>query len=268
MNKKINIIILIPYYNAYEDLLKSLKSISEITQVDVLIVDDGSKEKLDIDKLKNEFTQIHELFLIKLQENKGIETALNTGLKWIQEHEQYKYIARLDAGDTCHSDRFKIQSKFLDENPNIYLVGSWVNFVDIHGNNLFVLKVPTQHDKIKTKLYVNNMFIHPAVMFRREVIDTIGYYPYDFPALEDHAYFFDIANKYQTANIPIPLIDYEVNPNSISSKKRTKQVKSRIKLIKKHFYFGFYPIYGLIRSYMVLLLPRNLLTKIKQYVYK
>lgn len=268
MKKNINIIVLIPYYNAKKDLYKSLKSISAVLPVDVLIVDDGSKEKIDLQAIKQEFSQIHELFLIELEKNKGIETALNTGLKWIQKMHQYRYIARLDAGDTCHVDRFKIQSEFLDNNSDIYLIGSWVDFVDVNGKQLFLLKVPTDHKQIKRKMFLNNMFIHPAVMFRTEVIESVGYYPHDFPALEDHAYFFDIVKRYKTGNIPKALIKYEINPNSISSKKRKTQVKSRIKLIKKHFYLGYFPIYGLIRSMMVLLFPREVMTKIKQFVYR
>lgn len=262
-----SIILLIPHFNNIEGLHRSLKSIDESEAIDVLIVDDGSKQSIDIHKLKQNHTHINDIFLIHLKENRGIETALNTGLNWIKS-KNYEYIARLDAGDTCQSNRFKIQKQYLHEHPNVYLIGTWVNFVDMDDNTLFTLKVPTTHQEIKHKMFFNNMFIHPSVMFRSCVINNIGLYPHDYPALEDHAYFFDIVKQYQTANIPKALINYEMNPESISNMKRKIQVKSRIKLIKKHFYFGFYPIVGLIRSYILFFFPRDILTKLKQIIYK
>ncbi len=262
-----SVILLIPHYNNIEGLQKSLGSINETEAIDVLVVDDGSNEVPDLSELKQNFTNINEIFLIDLKQNKGIETALNTGLDWIRT-KKYKYIARLDAGDTCEINRFHIQKQYLQEHTDIYLIGSWVNFVDMEDNVLFTLKVPTEHQEIKKKMFFNNMFIHPSVMFRANVIEEIGLYPYDFPALEDHAYFFNMVNHYKTANIPKALINYEMNPESISNLKRKTQVKSRIRLIKKYFYFGYYPIAGLIRSYILFFFPRNILTKLKQVLYR
>ena len=258
---------MIPHYNNIEGLYKSLKSINEPDTLDVLIVDDGSEKRIDPIDLQEKFTNIHKIFLIQFSYNKGIETALNTGLEWIKSR-SYKYIARLDAGDTCEANRFHIQKDYMEHHPDIYLIGSWVNFVDTSGKLLFTLKVPTEDKEIQHKMFYNNMFIHPSVMFRVAVIDSIGLYPYNFPALEDHAFFFDITKKHKTANIPQALINYEMHPNSISNTKRKIQVKSRIKLIKKHFYFGYYPIVGLLRSYIVLFFPRNTLTKLKQILYR
>ena len=49
-------------------------------------------------QLKTLESNINEIFLIDLKQNKGIETALNTGLDWIRT-KKYKYIARLDVDD-------------------------------------------------------------------------------------------------------------------------------------------------------------------------
>ena len=44
MNK---VVLLIPYYNNSEGLLKSLRSIDQNEELDVMIVDDGSVNKFD-----------------------------------------------------------------------------------------------------------------------------------------------------------------------------------------------------------------------------
>jgi hypothetical protein len=72
--------------------------------------------------------------------------------------------------------------------------------------------------------------------------------------------------KYRIENYPEVLLDYVVSTESISSTKRKEQVMSRIKIIFDNFYFGFYPIYGLIRNSFLLLLSRNVANKIKQII--
>jgi hypothetical protein len=52
----------------------------------------------------------------------------------------------------------------------------------------------------------------------------------------------------------------------VSGKKRKQQVLNRINVIKDNFYFGFYPIYGLIRNIILLIIPRNLSSALKGYL--
>jgi len=76
--------------------------------------------------------------------------------------------------------------------------------------------------------------------------------------------FFKIINRYKTENYPEILMDYIVDKNSISSKFRKQQVISRIKVISKNFYFGIYPIYGIIRSFILLFYSREMSNFIKR----
>ena len=52
MNK---VLLLIPYYNNSEGLIKSLVSIDPDEELDVIVIDDGSKNKFDEVILKNSF---------------------------------------------------------------------------------------------------------------------------------------------------------------------------------------------------------------------
>ena len=81
-------------------------------------------------------------------------------------------------------------------------------------------------------------------------------------------FFFNAIKHFRCENYPELLMDYIVDPNSISTTKRKLQVKNRIKIVLEHFYFGFYPIYGLIRGYILLLLPRRITTLFKQLLKK
>jgi hypothetical protein len=70
-------------------------------------------------------------------------------------------------------------------------------------------------------------------------------------------------NKFKSENLAEPLLDYVISDNSISSKKRKLQVKSRIRVILENFKFGFYPLYGLIKNVMLYFISRETSNKIK-----
>ncbi|QSB27324.1 glycosyltransferase [Flavobacterium circumlabens] len=257
-------VLLIPYFNNSEGLLRSLRSIDPDEEIDVIIVDDGSvTDKFDEAVVRSNFKARGIILFEYLKSNKGIETALNSGLK-ISIEKKYKYIARLDCGDSCLGKRFAVQKAFLEENPEVKIVGSNVLAVDTNGHFLYSINLPLEDRNIKKKMYLNSMLIHPAVMFCSEILDSVSLYPLDHKFAEDYAFFFTISRKYKMANMEEYLTQIEINANGISLKKRKQQVKSRITIIKKHFYFGFYPIYGLLRNYVLLFLPYNLILSIKK----
>ncbi|GGB77489.1 hypothetical protein GCM10007424_16940 [Flavobacterium suaedae] len=263
------IIVLIPHYNSPEGLIKSLESINKTENVDVVIVDDGSIEKkFNESDVKGAFKANGDIHFIYLPKNLGIEHALNKGLEFINTQEQYKYVARLDCGDICIGNRFAIQEKYMKEHPDVKLLGSNVIAVDMKGKKLFNNVLPANDKDLKKKMYLNCLFIHPTVMFSKEVIDEIGFYPLKYPSAEDYGYFIAITRKYKVANLQQFLVQYEVNPNGISMQKRKQQVASRIKVIWDNFYFGFYPIYGLLRSFVLYFMPNKLLLYVKSKVKK
>lgn len=260
MNK---ILVLIPYYNNIEGLLKSLQSIDADEKTDVLIVDDGSKVALDKDLISESFKANGKILYKILEKNEGIESALNHGLK-IAQTQNYEYIARLDCGDICLGKRFQIQSQFLKENPAIKIVGSNVFAVDCNDKFLYAINLPLRHEDIQNKMYFNSMLIHPAIMFCTSILETIGYYPTKYKSAEDYAFFFAILKKYKMANLKEYLTQIEINEKGISLQKRQQQVKSRIQIIKDNFYFGWYPVYGLFRNYVLLILPYSIILAIKK----
>ena len=262
-----DVILLIPHYNNVEGLKKSLSSIGEKENIDVLIVDDGSKFLFDEKSIESNFQAKGDVFFMYLTSNQGIEIALNTGLKSILE-KGYTYTARLDCGDICVDDRFIKQEVFLKTNQEIHLVGSNVEFLDVNGVLLYALQVPKRDKDIRKKMYINAMHIHPTIMFKNKMLETTGLYPTKYKAAEDYAFFFKVINKFLVANIDEVLVKCELNPKGISSRYRKQQAKNRIKIILDNFYVGFYPIYGLFRSIILYILPLKLLINLKRILHK
>ncbi len=265
---KNEIVVLLPNYNDARGLKKSLSVMPEHEQIDVLIVDDGSTSDLiDESEIKNSFSGNGKIDFLYLKENGGITKALNYGLAYLKDKE-YKYIARLDAGDICLNNRFKVQADFLYNNPDIHLVGSNIIVKDLQGNFLFNIKVPTDPEQMKNRMFVSSStVIHPTIMFKTEILQKISSYPTKYYT-EDYAFYFEVLKEFKISNIDQFLLEKELNPNSMSLKNRKRQASARLAVIKDNFYFGFYPIYGWIRNYILYLVPNKTIISIKKRLFK
>ena len=260
--------VLIPHYNNPEGLAASLASIGQEEHVDVLMVDDGSRvNPINEELMRRSFKANGQLMYIYMPQNRGIEYALNTGLEYLHK-KGYSYIARLDCGDLCLNNRFAVQQQFLEANPSVKLVGSNVAAVDLQGGHLYNLVVPETYEQLKRKMYLNCQVIHPSAMLNAEVLNTVGYYPDNYKYAEDYAYFFKIMKKYEIANIQQNLVQIEINPSGISATRRKKQVQSRLRIMADNFYFGFYPVYGILRSLLLYVMPTGLILALKKKLSK
>lgn len=262
------IAVVIPYFNYPEKLIASIRSIDETGghAIDIVVVDDGSTDKLDLKTIEDyRYGKIH---LITFKENQGVNFARNAALEWIVEQGEYSLIGFLDAGDFCLPNRFKIQIEYLKNNPEVKLIGSQVNFVNMNREFLYTTKLPSKYAELKKMFYLNSQVFQPAAMMKTEIISKIGYYPKTYKIATDYGYFFKILERFRVENIDIPLIDYVVDDTSISSTKRKEQVRTRIRVILEHFYFGYYPIYGLLRNIALLFVSRDFSDRIKRLIYR
>ena len=264
-NATARIIVLIPHYNNYGGLIKSLCSIEEKIPVDVLIVDDGSDCPPKTARLSKHFSS-GKIILEHLPENRGIEHALNAGLSFIFKN-NYDFIARLDCGDLCVKGRFEKQANYFKNDKDIGLIGSWVKFVNGSGSSFFHYKTPTGYASLRKKMYINCMFIHPSVMMRTTMLRQTGYYAYNYKAAEDYDLFFRMLKNFKCINLPEYLVFCEISKQGISRTKRNLQLKSRVRIILKNFHFGFYPIYGLLRNVFIFLIPVGIIDIFKKHFY-
>ncbi len=260
--------VLLPHYNNIEGLDATLQSLTtEAEDFTVIIIDDGSDNQKQVETLVQSYKKQLHITLIKQPICLGVTKTLNNGLTYILKQKHFIYIARIDAGDRCINNRFKKQLEAFKLDSNLGIVSSWVTFVDTSNTFLFNFKPPTTYKKIKQNIYKYNPFVHPAVMYKSEVVETIGMYPENYPALEDHAYFFKMIKQYKAKILPQFLLEYEVNPKSISALKRKEQTKSRIKLFLNNYNFTFTATVGLIRAFITNIIPQKTMLYFKKTVF-
>jgi len=255
--------VLIPVYNAPYDLAKSLNSLAQVTTpLDIVVVDDGSRPPLQIPELIGS----HRLILLRNRTNAGIERALNTGLRYILT-QGYEFVARLDAGDICTPDRFAKQLHYMRQNPEVMLVGSYVEHIDTQGKPVFTQYVPLSPQDIRRQMHLNSSFVHPAVMIRCSAFRELGLYSYDYPAAEDYELFFRFVKRYPVGNLNEVLTFKEISPYSISLTKRKKQLRSRLRIQLKYFDPALKESYiGVLKTLILYLTPYNLILKLKQFL--
>ncbi len=212
--------VLMPVYNTKEEYLRtSIESIlnQTFTDFEFIIVNDGSTNNAEEVILSYKDDRIKYF----KQENQGIVGALNNA--WSKA--SGKYIARMDSDDIAYPERFAKQIKFLEENPEYSLVGSWAKIIPSKN----IIKLP-QDIKIMD-LLADCMFIHPSIMFNKADFEKFNLqYETGFEYAEDYCLYANAVKHLKMTNLQEVLLDYRVYPENSSSKNRNVRIRSSFKV--------------------------------------
>jgi glycosyltransferase involved in cell wall biosynthesis len=98
--------------------------------------------------------------------------SLNLGLHEARGH----LVARMDADDLSESDRLERQVRFLEENPDVVVLGSSYSVINNEGVEIRKIVLPVNDESIRRALIYKNPLCHPSIMYRRDVILKAGGY--------------------------------------------------------------------------------------------
>ncbi|TWU67663.1 MULTISPECIES: glycosyltransferase [Crateriforma] len=148
----------------------------------ILVVDGPVSEDLETVIDHWEAQPMHNVRVVRCKNNIGLAKAMNVGLQ----HCRYDYVARMDADDVSLSDRFEKQLSYLDQHPDISLLGGWYRqFDDQMQQCLTDRKVPAQPDAIKKYSRKRTPFNHVTAVFKRADLMRVGGYPSIDGLMED-----------------------------------------------------------------------------------
>lgn len=157
-------------YNCADTLPAAIESVRSQTVQDweLIICDDGSEDGTLA--IAARFEEIDpRIRVISHSPNRGLAPALNRCL----EHARGQYAARMDADDTCASERFAKQLNFLAQHPHIAFVSCAINYVDESG--VWGRSLPESRPTTRSFLR-GNPYAHGAVMARKIEVLTVGGY--------------------------------------------------------------------------------------------
>ncbi|MCS3700199.1 glycosyltransferase involved in cell wall biosynthesis [Salinibacter ruber] len=208
-------------YNGQPYLKRAVQSILNQTFEDFefVIINDGSEDnsKEDLER----FTKEDERIRLVQQENRGLITSLNRGLDMARG----KYIARMDADDISHPERLEKQVDFLDANPKVGIVGTWIEWIRSDGEPTALWRPPTDPDLIAWQLLFNTCVDHPTIVARKSLLEELGGYARWPTHAEDYELWTRAVRETQLANLPDTLLKHRHHEDSITTKKRKEQIQ-------------------------------------------
>lgn len=149
---------------------------------------------------------LHTVDTLPLPENVGLGKALAVGLHTVDT----EFVARLDSDDAAFPHRIETQLHFLNEHPDISVVGSSMREFNGsgHGN---VRALPETSAAIAKYVRLNSPMNHPSVMFRTADVRAAGGYR-DLHGMEDYDLWARmISQGKKLYNLPEPLTYFRVD---------------------------------------------------------
>lgn len=126
-----------------------------------------------------------------------------------------KYIALIDGDDYCAPDRFEKQLSFLEDNPDVSVVGSNMYLIDENDNIIGERKYPELHEDIKRRFLLTMAVANPSVILRRRDIAEVGLFEDKFYKAEDFELWLRfLANNKRMYNLQENLVYYRIQDNS------------------------------------------------------
>lgn len=167
MRKLVSIIM--PSYNTPSEYLEqAVDSVlsQNYHEFELIIIDDGSTEaNWEIEQ--KYAAKDSRIYLYKNDKNRGIVYTLNRAMGIAKGD----YVFRMDSDDVCETNRLSRTIEFLDDNPDIDIVGGQFRY--LIGGKLGIWKphMPRKDEEIKARMLWSSPFAHPTICFRKSSIE-------------------------------------------------------------------------------------------------
>ena len=220
--------VILPVRNGVPYIRYSIESIlnQDLDDYELIIVDNQSTDAT-IDVVRSfsdpRVRVIHEA-------RRGGPIAFNTGLRVANG----KYIARMDSDDVALPERLRVQSSYLESHTDIHIVGSQAYKIDRRGTLVGTSIVPQDPAEIRQASRHSAPFVHPTLMFRREVWDSLGGYREFSPGADYDMLMRAFDQGFRMANLPAFLLQYRVLHDSVSHRRRQQTIVHSFAVKKMH----------------------------------
>ncbi|SHK58284.1 Glycosyl transferase family 2 [Pseudonocardia thermophila] len=172
--------------------------------------------------------------VVALETNRGLGPALDAGLAAC-EHE---LVARMDADDISLPHRFATQVPIIESGVDVLgsgLLEFGTDLDDVVGSRT----PPVTAADITRRARFASPFNHPTVVYRREVVQSVGGYG-DFPLMEDYLLWAKlIMAGARVANVAEPLVAYRVGAGAYARRGGWAQLRAELALQRRFLGLGF-----------------------------
>ena len=214
--------VILPAYNAENFIVECLDSLLNQTFSDfcILAVNDASTDNTG-NILENYAAKDTRLRVYHLPQNQGEPAVMQFAMDMLN-YMNVEYVARMDSDDICVSHRFEKQVQYLDDHPEIDILGSnALLFNDGQTDKASkVSTLPLLDKDIKAHFSLaRDNIINPSSMWRHSSIKTLEInYAQTATAPDFHMWVQCALHKKTFANLPEPLLLYRLHPGQESKK--------------------------------------------------
>lgn len=264
---KFSVLLSLYYKESPIFLRESLESVfdSTLQPDEVVLVEDGPLTSALYEVVEEFSLQHAEIRRIVLKENGGLGKALNVGLT----HCSYELVARMDTDDICKPERFAKQVTFMENHPEIDVVGAWIDeFQDIISNVTSTRKLPQTPQEIQSFGKKRNPMNHPVTMFRKSAVEAAGGY-LPFPLFEDYYLWVRMMlNGSKMYNIPESLLYFRSSPEMFKRRGGWKYAYVEILFYRQLHKLGYIGIITMMENVCIRMLTRLVPNSMRGWIYK
>jgi len=224
----------------------------------LIVIEPGEKNEMYLDNIAAADSRVR---VLKNDKRLGVAGSRNRAIL----ESSGEYIAFMDGDDYCAPDRLEKQLSFLENNPDISVVGSNMYLVDkdnvIIGERIY----PELHKDIKNYFLVTMAVANPSIMVRRSDMSQVGFFDNKLFKAEDFDLWlrFLVKDK-KMHNLQDKLVFYRTHPND-NKKRGHIHYKNYFAALKKHGKF-IWPFYQRLTSLLLFFVVSNVSNSFLDYL--
>jgi len=203
-------------YNADEHIAEAVESIlgQSFGDFEFLIVDDGSTDNSGA--ILEYFASRDPRIKLMRQDNRGFVPSLNR----MVEAATAPWIARMDADDVAHPERFARQMTKLSAEPSIDVLGTDAHLIGPDSQRIIrpAIHRPTEHEDLFADPEYGVLALHPTLMIRTDILRACGGYRPAFRFAQDYDLFLRLGERARFANLADHLLYYRITPGQASTR--------------------------------------------------
>lgn len=224
------ITVIMPAYNSEKYIKEAIESICAQTFTDwnMLVINECGSDDHTRSIVESYEKKDARIQLIQNETKLGLADSLNRGMKLAEG----KYIARMDADDLAHPDRFQKQWKYLEKHPDVIVLGTAQHHFG--PNTDWVHRPATTTEQCRANLLFMCDMCHSTVMLRKQVfIENALFYDSTYFA-EDYELWMRALKYGKITNLPDVLGEYRWGEENITKVKKKQLAKESGEFVAKN----------------------------------
>lgn len=196
-------------YNEVHDISRAIDSIlaQSFTDWELIVIDDASTDAT-ANVVRRYVEKDSRIRLVCNETNMKLAASLNKGIGLAKAD----LIARADADDINLPERLARQFVFMQEHPEVDVLGTGAYLLDVNSKRVNAISLPLTHADLERLPFLKTHFFHPSVIIRRKFFDVVGLYDDSFLRGQDKELWLRGLNfGCRYANLAEPLIEYSTD---------------------------------------------------------